>query len=81
MRILKALAAGVAIASLIACGDPTMTGTLSGTVTVPGGRAGTPMLLTLIDEEDGVLSGEAFMVFMALDVTGTQEGAEAPRRR
>lgn len=76
MRTLKALAAGVAIAFLIACGEPTMTGTWSGTVTVPGGRAGTPLLLTLI-EENGTLSGEAFMVFMSLDVTGTREGSEA----
>lgn len=76
MRTLEALAAGAAILFLIACGEPTMTGTWSGTVTVPGGRAGTPMLLTLI-EEDGALSGEAFIVFMSLDVVGTRDGTEA----
>lgn len=76
MRTLKALVLVAATLVLVACGDPTMTGTWSGNVTVPGGRGGTPMLLTLI-EEDGVLSGEAFMVFMSLSVTGTREGAEA----
>ena len=76
MRTLKALAASAAILFLVACGDPTLTGTWSGTVTVPGGRQGTPMLLTLI-EDDGALSGEAFVVFMNLDVTGTREGADA----
>lgn len=76
MSTLKALAAALAILGLVACGTSTMTGTWSGTVTVPGGRGGTPMLLTLI-EDDGALSGEAFMVFMTLDVVGAREGREA----
>lgn len=76
MRTLEALVLFAATLVLVACDDPTMTGTWSGDVTVPGGRAGTPMLLTLI-EEDGDLSGEAFMVFMSLSVTGTRDGAEA----
>lgn len=76
MRTPNALVAGVAILFLVACGDATLTGTWSGTVTIPGGRAGTPMLLTLI-EDDGAVRGEAFMVFMTLEVAGTREGAEA----
>jgi hypothetical protein len=76
MPTLRALVVGVAIVFLAACGNPTLTGTWSGTVTVPDGRAGAPMLLTLIDE-DGAVSGEAFIVFMTLEVAGTREGAEA----
>ncbi len=72
-----ALVASVAVLlALAACGGGTATGTWSGTVTTPGNTRGSPMLLTLI-EEDGVLSGNAFVVFMNLDVAGTRTGADA----
>lgn len=70
----------MAILFLTACGDPYRAGTWSGTVTVPGGQAGTPLLLTVI-EDDSALSGEMFMIFMTVNVTGTREGAEVSMSR
>lgn len=76
MRTVRILAVAMSTLLLTACGSASLTGTWSGTVTVPGGRAGTPMQLVLVDDE-GALSGEAFLVFMSLEVTGTRDGADA----
>ena len=75
-RFVVLVACAAAVLALSACGGGTATGTWSGTVTTPGGTRGSPMLLTLI-EEDGVLSGSAFVVFMNLDVQGTRAGDDA----
>ncbi len=76
MRIGILAASLAALLALSACGGGSATGTWSGTVTLPGNTRGSPMLLTLI-EEDGVLSGSAFVVFMNLDVAGTVVGDDA----
>ena len=76
MKIAVFVASAAALLALAACGGGTATGTWSGTGTTPGSTRGSPMLLTLI-EEDGALSGSAFVVFMNLDVAGTRDGDDA----
>lgn len=76
MRNAVRVAIVAALLMLSACDGGSATGTWSGTVTTPGNTRGSPMLLTLI-EEDGVLSGNAFVVFMNLDVAGTRTGSDA----
>lgn len=76
MRTAVLLVSAALALTLTACGARTVTGTWTGTVTTPGSPRGVPMLLTLI-EQDGVLSGTAFVVFMNLDVAGTRDGAAA----
>ncbi len=76
MRIAVLTVSVAMLLALSACGGGSATGTWSGTVTTPGSQRGAPMLLTLI-EEDGVLSGNALVIFMDLDVTGTRVGEDA----
>jgi len=76
MRTVVYLAVVAALLTLSACDGGSATGTWSGTVTTPGNTRGSPMVLILI-EEDGVLSGNAFVVFMNLDVAGTRAGDDA----
>jgi hypothetical protein len=70
------IASAALVLLLTACGSKDVSGTWSGTVGLPGQRAVAPMVLQLADR-DGALSGEAFVIFMTVEVSGTRNGSEA----